>query len=208
MLFGGSFFSPIGVLCSGFLAASAGVAKLTGPVVSSRTNRRTATAIRLDAAGPVQERVVKGSGGGVQQRLRDLPSRVGVYLVLAMVVFPEVGLAGVWTRLTGGCRGCRVCRWPRRPRALRDLRRRVGPAPIKALFEHLAGPTSSPGMPGCRIGLRMVAVDGCSSLKAPDTARNRAVFRIGRRRSGNDGWPGVQLLALAEAAPGCCWPRR
>ena len=138
--------------------------------------------------------------GCVQRRVRMLPSRVGVYLVLAMVLFPQVGLAGVWSRLTGGLRGLPGVVVPRPSgKALRDLRRRVSPAPLKALFEHLAGPTSWPGMPGVRYrGLRMVAVDGCSSFKAPDTARNRAVFRIGRRRSGNDGWPGVQLLALAE----------
>ena len=138
--------------------------------------------------------------GCVQRRTRMLPSRVGVYLVLAMVLFPQVGLVGVWSRLTGGLRGLPGVVVPRpSDKALRDLRRRVSPAPLKALFEHLAGPTSWPGMPGCRYrGLRMVAIDGCSSFKAPDTARNRAVFRIGRRRSGNDGWPGVQLLALAE----------
>jgi hypothetical protein len=143
--------------------------------------------------------VLEGTGC-VQRRVRMLPSRVGVYLVLAMVLFPEVGLSGVWTRLTGALRDLPGVAVPRPSgKALRDLRRRVSPAPMKALFEHLAGPTSWPGMPGCRYrGLRMVAVDGCSSFKAPDTARNRAVFRIGRRRSGNDGWPGVQLLALAE----------
>jgi hypothetical protein len=138
--------------------------------------------------------------GCVQRRMRMLPSRVGVYLVLAMVLFPQVGLAGVWARLTGGLRGVAgIAVAQPSGKALRDLRRRVSVAPIRSLFEHLAGPTSWPGMPGCRYrGLRMVAVDGCSSFKAPDTARNRAVFRIGRRRSGNDGWPGVQLLALAE----------
>jgi len=138
--------------------------------------------------------------GCVQRRLRMLPSRVGVYLVLAMVLFPEVGLAGVWTRLTGALRGLPgiVVSAPS-GKALRDLRRRVSVAPIRSLFEHLAGPTSWPGMPGVRYrGWRMVAIDGCSSFKAPDTPRNRAVFRIGRRRSGSDGWPGVQLLALAE----------
>jgi hypothetical protein len=138
--------------------------------------------------------------GCVQRRMRMLPSRVGVYLVLAMVLFPEVGLAGVWSHLTGALQNLPGIVVPRPSgKALRDLRRRVAVAPIKTLFEHLAGPTSWPGMPGCRYrGLRMVAVDGCSSFKAPDTPRNRAVFRIGRRRSGNDGWPGVQLLALAE----------
>lgn len=138
--------------------------------------------------------------GCVQQRIRMLPSRVGVYVVLAMVLFPEVGLSGVWSHLTGALRGLPKNMVPAPSgKALRDLRRRVSVAPIRSLFEHLAGPTSWPGMPGCRYrGLRMVAIDGCSSFKAPDTVRNRAVFRIGRRRSGSDGWPGVQLLALAE----------
>lgn len=138
--------------------------------------------------------------GCVQQRVRMLPSRVGVYVVLAMVLFPEVGLSGVWSHLTGAMRGLPKIMVPAPSgKALRDLRRRVSVAPMKSLFEHLAGPTSWPGMPGCRYrGLQMVAIDGCSSFKAPDTARNRAVFRIGRRRSGNDGWPGVQLLALVE----------
>ena len=43
--------------------------------------------------------------GCVQRRVRILPSRVGVYLVLAMVLFPQQGLAGVWSRMTGGLRG-------------------------------------------------------------------------------------------------------
>ncbi|MDX2683078.1 transposase domain-containing protein [Streptomyces sp. NY05-11A] len=36
----------------------------------------------------------------VQQRLRDLPSRVGVYFLLAMCLFPEVGYRLVRDRLT------------------------------------------------------------------------------------------------------------
>ncbi|MDX3848630.1 transposase domain-containing protein [Streptomyces europaeiscabiei] len=35
----------------------------------------------------------------VQQRLRDLPSRVGVYFVVAMCLFPEVGYRLVWDKL-------------------------------------------------------------------------------------------------------------
>ena len=45
--FGGSFL-PIVVLCSGFLAASAGVAKLIGLAVSSRTEQHHSSS---DAAG-------------------------------------------------------------------------------------------------------------------------------------------------------------
>ncbi|MEU5865430.1 transposase domain-containing protein, partial [Nonomuraea sp. NPDC047529] len=36
----------------------------------------------------------------VQRRLRALPSRVGVYFLLAMCLFPEVGYLLVWQKLT------------------------------------------------------------------------------------------------------------
>jgi Insertion element 4 transposase N-terminal len=48
----------------------------------------------------------------VQRRLRDLPSRVGVYFVLALGMYPRLGYARVWAKLTAGlavwtCRGRR-----------------------------------------------------------------------------------------------------
>ncbi|MGF6881384.1 hypothetical protein ABIA39_001264, partial [Nocardia sp. GAS34] len=41
----------------------------------------------------------------VQRRLRDLPSRVGVYFLLAMCLFPEVGYRAVWDKLTASLAG-------------------------------------------------------------------------------------------------------
>ena len=41
----------------------------------------------------------------VQRRLRDLPSRVGVYFVLALGMFPRLGYARVWGKLTAGLAG-------------------------------------------------------------------------------------------------------
>jgi hypothetical protein len=48
--------------------------------------------------------------GTVQQRLRALPSRVGVYFVLAMGLFPKLGYAQVWAKLTGGLAELAVAR--------------------------------------------------------------------------------------------------
>jgi hypothetical protein len=88
-------------------------------------------------------------------------------------------------------------RW--REKALRDLRRRLGPAPIKALFEVVAGPLAQPGTPGVRFaGLRTVAFDSCNSLKAPDTGRNRWWLGRIRYRMGFAGYPALRLMALAE----------
>jgi hypothetical protein len=119
----------------------------------------------------------------VQHRLRDLPSRVGVYFLLALGLFPRLGYARVWAKLTAGLPGLAVPRPSEK--ALRDLRRRLGPAPMKALFEVVAGPLAQPHTPGARFaGLRTVAFDGCNSLKAPDTDRNRSWLGRVRYRMG------------------------
>lgn len=58
----------------------------------------------------------------VQRRLRDLPSRVGVYFLLVMCLFPEVGHRLVWDKLTAGLSGIPVvCPTAK---ALRDLDRK------------------------------------------------------------------------------------
>src|SRR5215469_12687633 len=133
----------------------------------------------------------------VQRRLRDLPSRVGVYFVLALGLFPRLGYARVWGKMTAGLDGLPVARPSEK--ALRDLRRRLGPAPLKALFEVVAGPLAQPHTPGVRFGgMRTVAFDGCNSLKGPDTERNR--WWLGRicYRMGFAGYPTLRLMALAE----------
>jgi hypothetical protein len=108
-----------------------------------------------------------------QRRLRLLPSRVGVYFVLAMCLFPGTGYLGVWAGLTAALGGLGLA--VPSARALRDLRRRLGAAPFRLLFEMLAGPVAWPRTPGVRFGrYRTVAFDGCKTIKVPDTPRNRA----------------------------------
>lgn len=58
--------------------------------------------------------------GRVQHRLRELPSRVGVYFLLAMCLFPEVGYRLVWDKMTGGLAGLPAVVSPT-AEALRDL---------------------------------------------------------------------------------------
>jgi Insertion element 4 transposase N-terminal/Transposase DDE domain len=129
----------------------------------------------------------------VQRRLRDLPSRVGIYFLLAMCLFPEVGYHLVWGKLTAGLEGLPVA--TPTAKALRDLRRRIGVAPLKELFEVLAGPLAQPTTPGVRFGrYRTVSFDGCTSQKVPDTGRNRAWLGW----SGRAGYPMLELMTLVE----------
>ena len=131
-----------------------------------------------------------------ERRLRDLPSRAGVYFVLALGLFPGLGYQGVWGKLTAALEGQGAAP---SGKALRDLRRRLGPAPLKALFEVLAGPAAWPATPGVRFGrYRTVAFDGCTSIKVPDTGRNRAWLGKMKASLGVTGYPAVELMTLAE----------
>jgi hypothetical protein len=133
----------------------------------------------------------------VQRRLRVLPSRTGVYFVLALGLFPHLGYARVWGKLTAGLAGLDLpCP---SEKALRDLRRRLGPAPLKALVLIVAGPLAQPRTPGVSFaGLRTAAFDGLNSLKVPDTSRNRSWIGRIRYRMGFAGYPTLRLMALAE----------
>ncbi|MCX4632986.1 IS4 family transposase [Streptomyces sp. NBC_01443] len=129
----------------------------------------------------------------VQRRLRDLPSRVGMYFLLAMCLFPEVGYRLVWDKLTAGLDGIPVV--GPTPKALRDLRRRLGVIPVRALFEVVAGPLARPTTPGVRFGpFRTVSFDGCSSQKVADSERNR----VWLGRTSHHGYPTMELMTLVE----------
>ena len=133
----------------------------------------------------------------VQRRLRDLPSRAGVYFVLALAMFPRLGYARVRGKLTAGLAGLPVpCPSERH---CGTCAAGSAPAPLKALFEVVAGPLAQPGTPGVRFaGLRTVAFDGLNSLKVPDTGRNRSWLGKIRYRMGLAGYPTLRLMALAE----------
>jgi len=89
------------------------------------------------------------------------------------ILSPRSATRLVWDKLTGGPTGMPVA--SPSAKALRDLRRRLGAAPVQLLFEVLAGPLARPTTPGVRFGAyRTVSFDGCSSLRVPDSPRNRA----------------------------------
>jgi hypothetical protein len=132
-----------------------------------------------------------------ERRVRLLPSRVGVYFVLALCLFPGDGYLRAWGRLTAALDGLGVA--VPSARALRDLRRRLGAAPFRLLFETLAGPLGRPRMPGVAHGrYRTVSFDGCRTIKVPDTPRNRAWLGKMNAALGVTGYPVIQLMTLVE----------
>jgi hypothetical protein len=132
--------------------------------------------------------------GAVQRRVRDLPSRVVVYLLLAACLFPELGYPGVWAKLTEGLAGLPVA--APGAAALAQARRRVGAAPLAWLFDLLRGPAAVPHGRGVWWrGLLVCAVDG-TVLTVPDTPANLARFTKQKGNHGGAGYPQARLLAL------------
>ncbi|MFC7535688.1 IS4 family transposase [Actinoplanes sp. GCM10030250] len=133
----------------------------------------------------------------VQRRMRDLPSRVIVYFVVALGMFPRLGYALVWDKLVAGLSELPL---PTPTEAgLRQARRRVGPGPLRALFDIMAGPLARPDTAGVSYrGMRTVAFDGCSSFKTPDSYVLRGWLGKVRYRQGLAGYPQLMLMALVE----------
>jgi hypothetical protein len=137
---------------------------------------------------------VLASTGRVQRRVRDLPSRVVVYLLLAAALFEEYGYRQVWARLVAALDRLPVA--TPSASALAAARRRVGAAPLAALFDLLRGSAAGPATTGAWWHRRLlVALDG-TSLCCPDTAANLAVYRTGGGHHGGTGYPMVRLVAL------------
>jgi hypothetical protein len=135
--------------------------------------------------------------GTVQERVRLLPSRTGVYFVLAMTMFPGIGYALVWQQLASQLVALGLA--VPSEKALRDLRRRLGPAPFRALSGSVAVPLAPPGTRGVFWrGLRTVAFDGLNSVKVPDSKANRSWLGKLAGRLGLAGYPLLRIVALAE----------
>lgn len=132
--------------------------------------------------------------GTVQSRLRDLPSRVIIYLLLAASLFAEVGYVGVWQRLVSGLDGLDLA--APSASALCQARRRVGVKPVRFLFDLLRGPAATVATAGVRWrGLLVCAIDG-TTMSVPDSAANLAAFTKHRCNNGGSGYPLIRVLVL------------
>ena len=81
---------------------------------------------------------------------------------------------------------------------LAQARRRVGLAPLAALFARVRGARAAPGTPGAfRFGLRLVSWDA-TMLDVADSEANTAAFITSRNRRGVGAFPKVRLMALIE----------
>jgi len=148
---------------------------------------------------------VVAAAGAREQRSRMLPAWLTVYFVLGLALFMDMGAGRVMRKLAGtlawAARGVTVA--IPSEEALSNARTRLGSAPLRLLFEKVAGPLAEPGSPGAFWrGLRLVSLDG-TTLDVQDTEANWERFGgpstkepSGKKLRG--AFPQVRLLALAE----------
>ncbi|MFI5898373.1 transposase domain-containing protein [Actinoplanes sp. NPDC051513] len=80
--------------------------------------------------------------------------------------------------------------------ALRQARQRLGPAPLRALFDVLRGPVATTAGQAVRWrGLLLTAIDG-TIMSVADSAAVRARYRKQRGNHGGSGYPTLRLSAL------------
>src|SRR4051795_7379720 len=150
--------------------------------------------------GPALVDEVVAAAGATQRRVRLLSARAVVSFVLALCLFSGAdaatppGYRSVARSLTNGLRHLpNAGKIPSSP-ALTRARQRLGPAPLRLLFDRVRGPRAAPATPGAfAFGRRLVAWDG-TGIDAPDTAANAAEFG----RAGGAGHPQLRLLTLLE----------
>ena len=163
--------------------------------------------------------------GAREQRRRLLPARLVVYFVLALWLFRgrNCGYGQVMVKLADGLYHQRRAagllagdldpdgwvdagqgrRW--RPPNISSLSRgrgKLGPAPVRFLFEQVAGPIGDDEAPGVSCcGLRVVSMDGSTS-DVPDSAANDEHFGRPSNQARDGAFPQVRWLAAAESGTG------
>jgi hypothetical protein len=138
--------------------------------------------------------------GAVHRRLRLLPSRVVVYFVLALALFEGCSYRAVWAKLTTELTQLLPALGLQHlaTSSLARARRRIGAAPLRRLFETLAGAVGLRDQPGVYYrGLRTVAIDG-TTLHTPDQPQLTWHYpkRAGKQRE--FGYPLLRLLVIVE----------
>lgn len=138
--------------------------------------------------------------GPERRRLMSLP--LVARLVMAMTLLPNASYVEAFAQLVGV-----LPRLPWRhawqvPQAtvVTAWRRRLGVAPMRALFGRVCGHIVAATEPGARWhGLRVCTLDGCQ-VKVPDTVENRAAFGSSGTADDSAAFPMARVvLAVARA---------
>src|SRR3954447_1440137 len=138
--------------------------------------------------------------GKQSQRYRQLPARLVIYYVMALVLFAQASYGEVLRCLLEGVRWLHLkgeSTALASKSAITKARIRLGVAPLKEVFERVARPLAEPGLAGAFYrGLRLVSLDGTTIL-VPDEPQLEQ--RFGRPSSSPAAFRQARLLALMES---------
>ncbi len=145
---------------------------------------------------------VLGRADRHQTRVRLLPARVVVYLVLALCLFTSDGYDEVVRKLANGLRGLRILsgEWKvPTPSAISQARARLGHEVMGKLFEAVCVPVATRSTVGAFYrSWRIMAIDG-TVVDAPDTTDNAAEFGYsGAGGTKASAFPQVRIATLVE----------
>ena len=166
--------------------------------------RRFCDHLTLDAlAGVITPEAIAAAlceTGRSEHRHRKLTFAATVMLTIAMNLFTDESVAGVFARLAQGLRLLWTDPDLALPRdsALSMRRSQVGPRPLVALFRCLCRPIATEATPGAFVsGLRIMALDGSRELVA-DTPENAAAFGKSSNARGLSAFPQIHGVYLVE----------
>jgi hypothetical protein len=184
-----------------------------------------AAPIELPSPPPITDRIALGAltrtfppelvdrvvaqTGRAEQRRRLLPARVVVYFVLALALYSHAAYEEVLRCLVEGLGWAQQARRGRRSwpywhvpgaPALAEARARLGPEPLRVLFEQAARPLATRKTRGAWYrNWRVMVLDG-TCLDVPDSPANQG---LGRSKSGRGegvgAFPQVRVVGLVEA---------
>lgn len=130
--------------------------------------------------------------GTASVRRRKFPAEQAVWLVLGMAVFRDRSIEDVVAHLGLTLPGTGSLA----KSAIPGARRRLGPAPIKHLFQRVAGAWANADKAGDYRGLTLLGIDG-TSMRVQDSAANLEHFGKPTCRDGEGGgYPQLRLAAL------------
>jgi hypothetical protein len=133
--------------------------------------------------------------GCLDARRCNLTFEVTCWVVLAMGLLTEMPIRQVFK----AARRLIPNDWDPSRSSLCKARQRLGPAPVRLLFERLAQPLAKPHTPGAFYkGWRLVCLDG-AVYNVPDSQANATAFGYPKGGRGAGAFPQIRKLSLVEA---------
>ena len=146
--------------------------------------------------------------GRASQRIRKLPARFVVWLVIGMALFRRLSIQNVLRRMGAPLGG--ISLWTEEPSsaAVTKARDRVGAEPLVRVEEQLAASLHDRfGSALCWRGMALTSIDG-STFKVPDSVDNAEYFGRPGSSRGRTAYPQMRGVFLSSATHHIIWACR